>query len=51
MMISLDEAIIHAQEASQREDLCAECRKEHEQLANWLIELRDYKRESKRSKT
>lgn len=36
----LNEAIEHAQEASRREDLCLECRMEHEQLAKWLIELR-----------
>lgn len=38
--MTLNEAIEHAQETSQREDLCFECRMEHEQLAKWLIELR-----------
>lgn len=36
----LDEAIIHAREASQREDLCEACREDHAQLADWLDELR-----------
>lgn len=36
--MTLDEAIEHAREVSSQE--CAECKKEHEQLANWLEELK-----------
>lgn len=39
--MTLDDAIIHALEESMREDLCEECRKEHQQLADWLIELKE----------
>lgn len=40
--MTLDEAIQHAQEtADARTDLCAECRAEHQQLADWLRELKD----------
>jgi len=49
--MTLDEAIIHAQEASQREDLCIECRMEHEQLAKWLIELRNLRKEKRNNDT
>ena len=41
--MTLDEAIEHAKEASLREDLCDECRKEHAQLAEWLAELKTMK--------
>ena len=62
--MTLDEAIAHAREVAkenrEREKLavqynmpinkasCAECAKEHEQLAEWLTELKDY-REGKRT--
>ncbi len=39
--MTLDFAIQHALEASERQDLCEECRREHKQLAGWLSELRD----------
>ncbi len=39
--MTLDDAIIHALEESMREDLCEECRKEHQQLADWLRELKE----------
>lgn len=39
--MTLDEAIEHAREVSSQK--CAECKKEHEQLANWLEELRQLK--------
>lgn len=39
--MTLDFAIQHALEASRREDLCESCREEHEQLAGWLMELRE----------
>lgn len=38
--MTLNEAIEHAMEVSRRENLCLECRMDHEQLAKWLIELR-----------
>lgn len=41
--MTIDEAIIHAKEASKREDMCAECRAEHQQLAEWLEELKELK--------
>ena len=37
--MTLDEAIQHAREVAQSG--CSECCKEHEQLAEWLEELRD----------
>ncbi len=40
-LMTLDFAIQHAREASERQDLCEECRTEHKQLADWLSELRD----------
>ena len=39
--MTLQEAISHALERATQD--CSECAKEHEQLANWLIELRDIK--------
>ena len=39
--MSLDEAIQHAKEvASQR---CIECAEQHDQLAEWLEELKQYR--------
>ena len=41
--MTLDEAIKHAEETAEtRTDLCAECRAEHKQLADWLKELKEY---------
>jgi isopenicillin N synthase-like dioxygenase len=41
---ALGEAIRHAEEtAKTRDDLCDECRKEHQQLADWLKELKEYR--------
>lgn len=41
-LMTLDEAIIHAQEvADTQKDLCVKCRQEHQQLATWL---RDYRK-------
>lgn len=39
--MTLQEAIEHAKEVSSKE--CSECKKEHEQLANWLEELKNIK--------
>ena len=41
-MVTLEEAIEHLDEvlADNTRDWCEECRKEHEQLREWLIELR-----------
>lgn len=39
--MTIEEAIIHAREvAESRNDICAECREEHQQLAEWLEELK-----------
>lgn len=44
--MTIDEAIEHAREVSEvREDMCAECRAEHQQLAEWLEELKRYRKE------
>lgn len=43
--MTLDEAIQHALEASERQDLCEECREQHKQLAGWLSELREVRAE------
>lgn len=40
-MMSLDDAILHCKDRA-RED-CTECAKEHQQLAEWLEELKIYK--------
>lgn len=41
-MLSIDEAIVHAREvASVQKDKCEQCAKDHEQLAEWLEELKD----------
>lgn len=45
--MTIDEAIEHAREASEREDLCDGCREEHQQLAEWLEELKDYRDKNK----
>lgn len=37
-LMTLDEAILHAEEKSQQ--LCGECAEEHKQLAEWLRELK-----------
>lgn len=39
--MKLESAIQHALKASERDDLCTECRSEHKQLATWLEELRE----------
>lgn len=39
--MTLQEAIKHAKEVSSKE--CSECKKEHEQLAEWLEELKNIK--------
>lgn len=50
--MTIDEAIAHAQEtADTRTDLCDECRKEHGQLAQWLIELKQLREENDTLKT
>lgn len=43
MKMTLDEAIIHAKELSEDQSICKDCREEHEQLATWLEELKQYK--------
>lgn len=40
MSVELQEAIEHAREVTTRENVCASCREEHGQLADWLEELK-----------
>lgn len=40
--MSLDEAIVHAKEIAA--DNCTECGREHQQLAEWLTELRELRK-------
>lgn len=40
--MTIDEAIAHAREIARQG--CAECNRDHEQLAEWLEELKVYKR-------
>lgn len=42
MNMTLDEAIEHCDEVVQKED-CSKCAKEHEQLKEWLEELKELK--------
>ena len=42
----LDEAIKHAQERANQD--CTECVKEHQQLAEWLLELKEFRAENKK---
>lgn len=42
MDMSLDEAIKHAQEVADKS--CSTCGKEHQQLANWLKELKELRK-------
>lgn len=44
--MTLDEAIKHCTEVSNRTDTCADCRAEHMQLANWLRELKEKRSEN-----
>lgn len=50
-MLSIDEAIAHAREVASRkfDDRvhCIRCAEEHEQLAEWLRELKDYRDKNK----
>jgi hypothetical protein len=41
-MLTLDDAILHSQEKAKAH--CGECAKEHQQLADWLLELKDLRR-------
>lgn len=40
-MISLDDAILHCKGRAKAD--CSECAKEHQQLSEWLEELKGYK--------
>ena len=52
--LTIDEAIEHCKQVAKKERdkllkvgdeyICSECGKEHEQLAQWLEELKDYRR-------
>ena len=39
--LTIDDAIIHCNEKSKG---CSECNEQHKQLANWLEELKNYKK-------
>lgn len=41
--MTLDEAITHAEEKARDANACEACRKDHEQLAKWLKELKTCK--------
>lgn len=41
--MTLDEAIQHCLDVAESE--CSECAKEHRQLYNWLVELRELRKE------
>lgn len=40
--MTLDEAIQHCEDVA-ASNICADCASEHEQLAAWLKELKDYR--------
>lgn len=42
-MLSLEDAIKHCLEVAEKEE-CRECAEEHRQLADWLKELKGYKK-------
>ena len=42
--LSIDEAIAHCVEIAQKES-CTQCAKDHQQLADWLMELKDLRAE------
>lgn len=41
--MTLDEAIEHAKEKSEDENLCQSCKDEHYQLYCWLLELKQFR--------
>lgn len=46
-IMTLDEAIKHSLEVANNEDTCEECREQCIQLAEWLMELKEYKQKDK----
>ena len=42
--MTLEEAIKHAEELANDINICSDCREEHRQLAEWLIELKRYRK-------
>lgn len=46
-MLTLDEAIRHAQETADNTAVCSSCREDHRQLAEWLRELKAIKEYTK----
>lgn len=42
-MLTLDEAIRHAQGTADNAAVCSSCREDHRQLAEWLRELKQFK--------
>lgn len=47
--MTLDKAIQHALDIAASDATCTECRKEHEQLAAWLQELKKYRKEREKT--
>lgn len=47
--MTLDKAIQHALDIAASDTTCTECRKEHEQLAAWLQELKKYRKEREKT--
>lgn len=41
--MTLDKAIEHIDCILLQDDICEECKKDHEQLRGWLIELKAYR--------
>lgn len=53
-MMTLDDAIEHLEETLTNRDhkwSCAECKSEHEQLLEWLIELKQRRSEDDKTST
>lgn len=42
--MTLDEAIKHCEEVAMSNETCSECSKQHAQLKEWLIELRELRK-------
>ena len=42
-MMTINDAILHCKEIIENNSTCEECKDEHKQLLEWLIELREIK--------
>lgn len=43
--MTIEEAIVHCREKATDENACKQCRDEHAQLASWLEELKELRKE------